>query len=357
MSAILDTILSSLFLITSLLIVALFTFVALANARFFKIRLLNILFSGSMLLLLAFLFLFIGYLNPLYFGFGLASQFSNISTNEKYICLMDQLVHGASDGSNETEIQRLHTLNAQTGARISRKVLGSNIFIFELERNVLMYGNDSALYFLDIENNTTLKTLDKNTLPDLYPELRAGIDEIRYNPAEHLIQVNVKNGKACFITPFDFKLFETKPPAPLTGEWESKRRTRIAPTDSSAFTLGPKDAYGKTMILKDHQGKILSADWEFIEGSLLAILEESKRFVVLHYTDTTKKEFILSCISFDLKKIWEIRQSDIKASEGFAASPGLQAYALQNQNLIFTVGGFVFAVQIADGKMAWTNRL
>jgi hypothetical protein len=356
MQFVLDTILSSIVVIVALLTILIFILTWLSKEIFFKSKLLNYLFSGFMILIIAFLFLFVGFFNPMYFGYGFAFKFNKILTNDQYICLVDNINSGTSKEAIDAFVFRLHTLDAQTGTRRYRKLIGEQVDVFEIEGNVLMYGSYSTLHFLDIKTGTILKTLDKHNLPSLYPEFQAGIDAINYNSNDKIIRVNVKNGKIYFVAPFSFKIVENN----KESYYQKLENERINRNDSNASVyveLSPKSINSKISVLKDRQGKDLCNDLEFLEGSILARFENPNRLIVLHYTDTDKTTFIISCFTDNCKKTWEIRQQDLKANDWLNKEPLLHVYAIQNQNLLFNIGGFVCCVDTETGNIIWKNRL
>jgi hypothetical protein len=354
MQTILDTIFASIVLIVVLLTTMAFLFTWLSKTKLFKSKLLNYLFSGLMLLSFGFTFLFVGMLNPMYFGYGFAFKFDKVVKNDQYICLIDNINSSSSKEAIDALVFRLHTLDAQTGTRRYRKLIGDQVDILEIEDNVLMYGGYSNLHFLDIEKGTIFKTLNKETLPTLYSEFQAGVDAVIYDPNDKIIRVNLKNGKTYFVAPFSFKIVENNAPS----YYKKLENDRSYPSPAAVdVDLYPKENNSKISVLKNGQGKVLCNDLEFLEGSIIARFEDTHQFIVLHFTDTDKTAFIISCISNDCKKLWEIRQQDLKANDWLNKEPLMHVYTTQNHHLIFNVGGFVYAVNSEDGSILWKSRL
>lgn len=94
-----------------------------------KDRLLSVVFFS-----LPALFIVPGILNPLYLGYGYATEFSKASLSENYLCLLDYLSLG-SDEDNSIVCVRLQLLDPETGLRKKRIVLGNNVQLLDHQKN------------------------------------------------------------------------------------------------------------------------------------------------------------------------------------------------------------------------------
>ncbi len=353
MQVILDFLFSSVWLLLITLFAILIVTTNLAQKKFFKTKFLNLVFSGLMYTLFALSFLFGGFINPVYFGYGYATGFNKILANDKYVCFLDSRMAGGGDGDFGIEYHRLHTLNVLTGEKIYKKVLGKEVEYFEQKGGLLFYGGNSNSYLLNIENGETIKHFSKKTLPILYSELQSGIDAFQYDQKDSYIRITAKNGKVYYITPYDGKITSQLPAIAV-----DYKETYDTAQDSAYISLVAKKSSDKIFVLADRNGKVLNDSLEFLEGEMFHIFKDLNRFVVLHYTNTDKTTFILTCMSTDLKKVWEIRQTDLDSKHyWFKNQATLDVSIAYLHQLIFNIGGFAFAINGENGKIIWKEHL
>ncbi len=216
----------------------------------------------------------------------------------------------------------------------------------------------SDLYLFNIEKGEIMTHFNNKTLPALYPELQSGIYKFQYEQDKQYIQVTAKNGKVYYITPYDGKITSQIPAKPVIAskflpEYDHERYNRNI---TFRMNLVSKEGQEKITVLEDRTGKILNNSLEFVEGKMFHIFNDSDRFVVLHYTNTDETTFILTCFSADLKKIWEIRQTELDA-DVWLIDEKLDVSAIYRNQIIFNSGGFAFAINQENGKIIWKKHL
>ena len=101
-------------------------------------------------------------------------------------------------------------------------------------------------------------------------------------------------------------------------------------------------------------------------ASLIGNSVKLQRFLVKSYETTDKNNFIITCISYEGKQLWQIKQSSFKADDYFTRSNSTGRYSytstmdkhkMNGDSFIFTIQGFVFSVDLNSGKTNWSSRL
>jgi hypothetical protein len=110
-------------------------------------------------------------------------------------------------------------------------------------------------------------------------------------------------------------------------------------------------------MIRNNNNQILNPDLSFLDGQFLHVFSDLKQMVILHYETTENTDFILSCVSFDLKLQWQVRKKDLQTQDYFSKSTNLRLSAIHKNDLIFTVGGFVYSINTQTGKLNWQTRL
>jgi hypothetical protein len=133
--------------------------------------------------------------------------------------------------------------------------------------------------------------------------------------------------------------------------------------------LTGKNSDGKLVQLFSNKGHLLNEALNFIYGTFLYNLPDTKQFLVLSYETTDKSNFIINCISsedFTLK--WQLKQNALDANDFFTKDNVTQTRRYNytatmeypdvvGQSFVFAIQGFVFSVDLASGKLNWKTRL
>jgi hypothetical protein len=95
---------------------------------------------------------------------------------------------------------------------------------------------------------------------------------------------------------------------------------------------------------------------DFLDPELVGCNFDKRILIVKHFQTLKKDETIVTAISFDLKKLWEVRQSELDVVDSFDENPTVGATLSVDDKLILTFGGFVVCLKEDDGSVVWKSR-
>ena len=151
--------------------------IRLLMMNFFKSEKLNSAYRLVLILLLPATFVTVFFLNESW-GYGYADEFEDCAVNKNWICLVTEGSFKMHRKGSGTQLdQRLNVLDANTGERIHRKVIGYFNKIIKLKGDTLFYesGNDSYKLY-NVKEGKEIAALTYYELPKIFKELEPGIE-------------------------------------------------------------------------------------------------------------------------------------------------------------------------------------
>ncbi|MCU0447545.1 MAG: hypothetical protein MUE85_21820 [Microscillaceae bacterium] len=304
---------------------------------------------------------FLPILNGAFWGYGLAVRFKDITTDKDWVCLLDERIMGSEDSYY---FYRIYILEKKTGKLLHRQSLSldSDAKLLGQKGQILFYQVHKNFVFWDIVNHTTLQTLNKESLPNIYPQLAAGVERIQYATQDSTLEVAAKTGKNYTIVPYTLALLDKTQKTkkkPIAGVYYADD-SRIYQNGSQyadkilEITAMPEN-YKIKQLTRNNQA--INPPLTFLEGRFLAISNDAKACIVLSYETTDKENFLLSGLSLEGKLLWQIKQSELPTQDSYSQEPQLNVALMEGKNLIFTVGGYVLSLNCLNGQLNWKVRL
>jgi hypothetical protein len=362
MTGYLDYFFSSTILIVIVLMIVLFAGMGLAFSRPFKSNLANNLLWAICIAGCFFIFM-IPHFNAGYWSYGLAIKFVSITADKDWICLMDKRTLGSED---PFEYYRLQILDKNTGNRLYRKNISTDgdAKLLAQKGESLFFQERKNFIFWNIPSGIIYQKLNQETLPQIYPVFSGGIENIHYSSQDSLMEVSAKNGMNYLIIPFSLQIYEKSKfpkPAKTTNRpayWveNSRLMQNNQPYPMTVFELNnlPDNYKIKRLVRSEH---VINENLTFLEGSFLGVCNAVSTCIIISYETTDKKNFILTGLDFQGKLLWQMKQAELDADDSFTLDTDLGVSTIIGNDLIFTVGGFVFSIHCQTGKLNWENRL
>lgn len=336
-------------------------------------------FVGFFVLSLGSVIWITAYQNPAYWGYGRAHNFRFATTSADKILLHDELE--VSSKNNLASYTRLHVLDAQTGKRLYRGMLGNRVELKYRQGDTLWYISKHALTIFDVRQLKVLLTTDENDLKKI-PELSKGIklEDAQWHAKGKEFLLVTLDGYKYWLNPFTriARLrTETPPPTsptqqtpqPITitidnGDGLPAQKPHNLPTQDrpARYRLKPSPTtHLRDMLVHETTNQPLNASLTFLRGEILHVDTEAKRLIIKHFETTNAKphEFILVAVDFEGKAIWEKRRKDFACFDFFSFwnKYDFHRSLVLHKQLILTFGGFVYALDLQNGEKIWENRL
>lgn len=336
------------------------------TGRKYKFGLGAFYFACFMFILFAWL-----YFNPIYWGYGNGVEVAGLRANGNTVAVMDYILEAGDEASEPTPHYRVQMLDMQTGEKKCRTLVGPNAELYYLDATeLLLHRYPDELLFIDVQNGAKKATFSKETLPGIFPEMKAGIDEFHPNYFENGLSVTCKDGKSYYVD-YRTRKIEQKPEANKTKPAEGSLRCS---DDALVRTEKGSDKYimrltgngwsDKLKKLKTPDDSLINKELEFLDGKLVAVAAADSVMLILHFETTEHKNFRLSALTLDGKKqLWQFRQEDMQFETRdlytrdkipvlhFAQATG------QPGVLVFSYNKEVLKIETKTGKVLWRTKI
>jgi len=333
---------------------------------------------------------FIGYItilvhyNPIYWGYGKIDNVHHAIIHENKLLLHDVIV--VSSKSRSTHYTRLQVVNSTTGERLYRTMLGKKLALKGIKNDTAWYLGADNLAIFDLHNYKILAQFDAGSLQKI-PALQKGLLE---NYSEGMMQlqgnrleVTTVDGYQYLLNPFTKETVPKPNPTLLkekqknlpalpkititidNGDGVSKEKFSSKDGDGiSKEKFSFKDSENSSlrkMIVRDGiKSTPLNPLLTFINPAILHTDAHNKCIIVLHYEVVRPNpwQFTISAVDFAGKVLWNKNIQDFACYDMFSfwSKYEFQRSLIQENKLILTFGGFVYAFDIRSGEKIWENR-
>lgn len=300
--------------------------------------------------------------NPTEWGYGKSIGMKSLMVSGNELYAMDYRLMGGGEADDPEPYYRIHKLDAGTGEKKFRFLAGAGAELSRITNDAIVCRLINELVFFSKADGSLIAEWSDETLPGLYPELSAGIDNFSpYNSGEGM-PVTGLDGRSWLLDPENRRIQEQKndrrrKPLEEKSNAYSFNEYGIKKGDHEIIRLRNQGNEKREQLYADNDS-LLNRDLYFIDGRPVAIDMKDSCFIILHYTTTTHLECIVSCLSLDCKKLkWEIRQSGL-GKEAYEYPPDI-CYTPSETGEIFYLGiqDEVIAIQVRDGKIRWRTAL
>ena len=320
------------------------------------------LFGALYFILFMLGFFIITMFNPMYWGYGAQDGVKSVTEHNGKLFVMDYQMAGGGEGTDPDPYHRVHVIDENTGEKLFRFIAGPYAEIILITDESIICRNSAELNFYSVKDGELLAKWNIETLQELFPELKNGIDHFDSNLHHEVfpyVEVTAIDGKTCQLDLRSRKIAGEKPvpqKEALPG-WKVENDHLEEAGKYKLVLKGKEWADKRKQIYFSNDSLINSSDF-FLEGKFIAISSTDSACVILHYENTTLANWMLSGVSLDGKrKIWEIRQTEINKEKSELPLENCWTTDSKKGILYFVSQDEVVAVQIRDGKKIWQTKL
>lgn len=323
----------------------------------------NILFP---LIIFIWVFTFL-LLNALYLGYGHPKGVTGVILSENRLFVVDFLLGGGSRATSPTKYARIHILDAETGKKTLRFTTGEAGELTGIKGDSLIFHGEDLLKIFSSSNGKLIGKLGRKTLPDIFPELSAGIDNVMISRSDKMLELRTLDGKRYNLSMETASLYpevknnrnrEKSKDRVIFVNNEKEIKTNAGPAGTVLLSLGGEKGNQEIMYLKGKNGNQVN-DNEFLMGKFIAVSEKENCFVILSYETTKKTGLILSCFTLDGKeKLWELRKDSLRVEDDPEDSLTTESTMDDNsEKLFFAMKDEIICLDIKTGDIIWRQKL
>ncbi|HEY3406176.1 MAG TPA: hypothetical protein VGK59_22470 [Ohtaekwangia sp.] len=278
--------------------------------------------------------------------YGYAAEFIEMRSNGNEVCLMERHETGDGDGGTYT-MYRIYVLDLKTGKRLLRMTCDYSEILTMTDNGVFIFEPDRVVRYDLFTGKETGEWSAENGFKK-FPELKSGINSLGRNSRiiqgrkKGYLSITAMDGHQFYFDPEDEKLY----PGTLPNEPYDPR--------TYMFNFSVNTGEIKTLMLSNTDR---AYDGEFLSPEIMLRDDSAEFIIVEHYAALDKRDAILTAISFDLKKIWEVKQSSLGITDKYNENPELGSWLYEGNNLLLSFGGAVLCLDAKTGKEIWRNRL
>jgi hypothetical protein len=300
----------------------------------------------------------------LMFGsYGSTSDPKEIIISGNSLCFMD--VHTSSYKASTSENIRMYIVNPNTGEKQFRNNIGSEGDILAEQNGLIFYDDYDSYFVLDPVTNKILKTYSWETLASLYPQTAPGISKIVFEngdngPETMLLNVQSKNGNHFYIDPFSGRIADSvfyvaarKPKHFSNNTGAIKIKGDSTGTKQIMVFVAKKGTDASQLIISSDGNQVKDPEEKtFLFPRFLAAFHDEGVIVIQSYETTEKKNFILTGVSYNMKQLWQIKESQLQSGDD-----ELMGCTKYKDNFIFNLGCHYYSINAKTGSVNWQSSL
>lgn len=306
-------------------------------------------------------------LNAMYLGYGLPKGVTGVFISENKLYVVDFLLGGGSRATSPTKYARIHRLDPATGKKVLRFSIGERGELTGIKEDSLIFYGEDLLKIFSSSNGKLIGKLSRKTLPDIFPELSSGIDNVMISNSDKMLELRTLDGKKFNLSMKTASIYpvqknlennEKSKDNKLYINNEKELKTNVGPGGTVLLSLDGEDGNQETKYIKGKNGLKFNEN-KFLMGKIIALSERQNCFVVLSYETTKKTGLILSCISLDgREKLWELRKDSLKVEED-SDDPLTTESTLDSdsEKLYFAMKDEIISLDIKTGDILWRQKL
>jgi hypothetical protein len=297
--------------------------------------------------------------------YGYAVEFVDVKSNGKEIALIERHEVGDGDGGSSTAY-RLYILDISTGKRKVRQLSNSSLLAVT-DRGVIMNEYQRIVVY-DLETGDEKNEWSSEKGFEKFPELRSGLASLNADSYAvkgssgstqyPFLRIVAQDGHEYFFD-FDKEQLLTERPS-YTGSNQSfyfdTYGMRVEGPTRYSYSFVRENGEIEKLIFSSDEQEQKEYGGDFLDPELVGCNFDKRILIVKHFQTLKKDETIVTAISFDLKKLWEVRQSELDVVDSFDENPTVGATLSVDDKLILTFGGFVVCLKEDDGSVVWKSR-
>lgn len=311
-----------------------------------------------------------GMANPLWWGYGTPEAVREIRYADEKLLVIDHIRTMGSETDEGTPCSRVHVIDPATGEKLLRFTLGEEADLISLHGDTLVVQqyNDATAYSLT--DGRRLVTYSTETLPDLFPELASGVNNLTWSYGCSRLDITANNGamyELDLTTGWFYEAtvenqereMEVTEKLYCDGDeirFDDVENGYYAPT---RYSLGGVNGNQYTLYFKDNRDSVLTKQVSFLDGEFVGVNNKDSTCFILSYETLEHQQFVLTCLALDGKEVvWQIHQSQYNGEYDFNdyCKPHT-GYNESTNQLTFWIEHDVYCVDAATGKLLWQTSL
>ncbi|MFI5204897.1 MAG: hypothetical protein ACHQF2_10410 [Flavobacteriales bacterium] len=296
---------------------------------------------------------------------GYAVNFTDMRSNGHHICLVEQHEQGHGDGGSSTE-HRVYILDLKTGERIYRMTNDYGRLLMVRDSFLILYEREGAIAY-DLKEGNEVKRWGKEKGFENFSELTSGIQDITsysgsyYGLNNASLGITAMNGKKYHFNLTTEKLTSGNGPAFNNKGVYNLNENEIRYEHEGYYqweVYSFKDVEGEIRKLQysHYDGTKKELNEELLAPDFVTVNDEKKYFVIKHFEGLDRKNAILTAVTFDMQKKWEVRQNLLDVSDHYNDTPEIGRVVSVNNNILVTFGGFIVYLNGENGQVIWKSR-
>lgn len=309
------------------------------------------------------------YINPKYWGYGNGVEVADLRADKNNVAVMDYVLEAGDETNDPTPHYRVQLLDMKTGEKKCRALIGQNTTLYYLDADeVLLHRYPDELIFADVNTGAIKALFSKETLPEIFPEMKTGIDQFHPNYFETGLVVTCKDGKTYYV---DYRTRQIAPkpernttqPAEGTYRCSGDVLSRITGgTEMQCMRLSGSSYGDKLRKLKTVRDSVINTQLEFLDGEFAAAADSV--IIILHFETTEHKHFRLTALTADGKKqLWQMRQEEMQFEDRDIYThnrlPKLQFAQTTDAPgvVVFSYNKEVLKIETKTAKVLWRTKI
>ncbi|HWY36826.1 MAG TPA: hypothetical protein VNX68_19425 [Nitrosopumilaceae archaeon] len=273
-------------------------------------------------------------------------------------------------GGNSIIHYRIHVLNPETGEENIRFYAGTNAKLLDEQNNILLYKNDRDNFHLfDLTKNSPAQSYTKESLSAQFPELSSGIDKIQYENDDQpysgsILSITSKTGKNYFFNPFSSKLTDSvsiQKKDQLNSDPPDKYEIKLRNSENKVIEINLVNSPNSSVLwrleaINNEQKQKDNESKEFINACFIAAYPDLGIILIKSFETTDENNFLITAISPDMKKLWQISQKQMEESDYDSKHKNTASITFKS-NLILNAYHFYFSLNAQTGKVNWKKSI
>jgi hypothetical protein len=240
-------------------------------------------------------------------------------------------------------LPRLNVVNADTGDLIYRTHFTQpplfyrthleqhpELFSIQGEKLLMRKGTEFLIY--DIQSRKEAVSYSYMSLMNNYNEFSGGVDKVIYDRTASALIVQVKHGRKYYIEPYSGRIQTGSAGISSHSRYGIYSMNSVIKKNNSTliYFYNSKNSTGLKVLKHADAANKNSGIHEFLEPDFLFMHPEAEIFIIRSYERTDKENFILTAFNMNIDKLRQTKRSDLKSDDSLS-------FMLKRENHIFPI--------------------